>query len=184
MKPKQFFFAMLGATVLWTALLGVAYYLGTQDVQARRSKLATELSDAAAADDKITQLQQLKHDYDKIQPLLPSLDDALPKTKNQSQLTLQIQQLASAAGLSLPGVAFQGNSPLPSANSQTVKAGDVLTMPVTFQLTGSYEQLQSFLQGLEHMSRLVSVTSLGISRVEGKPKTLVYSFTINAYLKP
>jgi Tfp pilus assembly protein PilO len=72
---------------------------------------------------------------------------------------------------------------VPTSTSQTVKSGQVLALPISFQLAGTYEQLQTFLKKVERLNRFTNVTNLGISRPD-KTKPIVYSISLNAYIKP
>jgi Tfp pilus assembly protein PilO len=72
---------------------------------------------------------------------------------------------------------------LPTSVSQTVKAGNVLALPISFQLSGSYAQLQLFTSRVENLNRFTNITNLAISRPD-KNKPIVYSVSLNAYIKP
>src|SRR5207302_3804576 len=102
--------------------------------------------------------------------------------KQQSEIVLQLQQVASKAGMTLPGASFTASS-LPTATSQTTKVGDALALPVAFTLTGTYDQLINFLTQVEHLGRYSSVNSLAIAR-GGGPKTLTFNISLNAFFKP
>jgi len=72
---------------------------------------------------------------------------------------------------------------LPTSVSQTIKSGTVLAMPISFQLSGNYDQLQQFTAKVESLNRFTNVTNLAISRPD-KTKPIVYSIALNAYIKP
>lgn len=183
MKSKQLFFTLVGVIGLLAAGLGTGYYYETKHIQAETKSLSIKAADATLAGEKLDQLNDLKLQFGKLQPVLAKLDLALPKDKNQSAVVLQIQQLAANAGMKLPSASFQASNGLPSATSQTIKAsGAALALPISFQLNGSYAQLQSFLQQLEHLSRYNTVSSLAIAKGTSGP--LSFTMTVNVYIKP
>jgi Tfp pilus assembly protein PilO len=71
---------------------------------------------------------------------------------------------------------------LPNSVSQTVKAGDVLALPISFQITGAYAQLQAFTQKVENLNRFTNITTLGVARNNSGPVS--YTLSLNAYIKP
>jgi Tfp pilus assembly protein PilO len=127
----------------------------------------------------------LKKQFLALQPKLAKVDLALPKVKKQSEVALQLQQLANGSGMTISAISFSGGASgqsLPSATSQTIAVGNATALPITFQLTGTYEQLQTFLQKLEQLNRYTNVSSLSISRTTSNK--LTFSLTVNAFIKP
>lgn len=184
MKAQQFFYGSLGA--LAVLILGGAagnYYANTA-LHNRTTDLQQQLSTQVVLDDQINELVGLKKSYQKMLPLIPQIDAALPHNKQQSEIALQLQQLASSAGMSLPSLTFAGSSTLPTTTSQTVRTGSVLALPISFQLSGTYSQLQAFLAGLENLNRYTGVTNLSINHKDEKTQTLNFELNINVYVKP
>ncbi|MBW3538234.1 type 4a pilus biogenesis protein PilO [Candidatus Parcubacteria bacterium] len=184
MKPKRFFYILLGALAVLLILGAVGYYLASVSLRQRTELLRTKLASAAVADERIEQLGALKQQYQQLAPLLPKIEAAVPKTKQQSEIALQLQQLAARAGMPLPGITFSASTGLPSPTSQTTKAGKVLALPISFQLTGTYEQLQTFLTSLEQLNRYTTVTSLAIAKPNATARNLSLTFNINVFVKP
>jgi Tfp pilus assembly protein PilO len=85
--------------------------------------------------------------------------------------------------LAISSVAFASALGLPNDTSQTVADGSVLALPISFQVQGSFAQLQLFLTKVENLSRYTNVTTLSISRPE-KTQPIVYAMTLNVYVKP
>lgn len=183
MKPKRFYYILIAViSVASLGGLGLAY-LQFGGLQTQADKVRAQMVSSTLASERIEQIDELRQEYDKVAKLKPVLDRALPYEKQQSSLVLKLEQLARSAGMSIPAAGFT-SSDIPAGTSQTVPSGNVLAMPISFELTGSYEQLQSFLKGLERLDRYTSVSSIAISRVEGKAKTLKFQLSINAFLKP
>ena len=180
MTPRKFFYILLGALALILVAGGYAYYYATTSLQEGTIKVSQRLGDQQLANERLAQLDDLKQQYQRLQPLLPTINSALPAQKDQTRLALQLRNIASKSGMSLDGLTFPAST-APGPVSQTVKVGDVLAIPVTFQLIGTYEQLQQFLQLQENLDRYTSVTSLTIS---SDRSGLSFNISLTAYLKP
>jgi len=182
MKSKRFFFVLVGICVVLAGGLGAGYYFEIGHIKTESIKLSRQQADATLAGEQLDQLGDLKQQFAEIQPVLTKLNIALPNQKNQSTVILQIQQLAANAGMTLPSASFQASSGLPSATSQTVVSNGVLALPISFQLSGSYAQLQTFLQQLEQLSRYNDVTALAITKSQTS-SALAFSISLNMYMK-
>lgn len=181
MKPKRFFYLLCAVCAVLVAGLGVGYYYEVQHIKAATISLSKKSADATIAGERLDQLNDLHKQFQQLQSVLTKLNVALPSTKNQSVLILQIQQLAANAGMTLPSASFTSSAGLPNATSQTIKSGDVLALPISFQLNGTYGQLQTFLQQLEQLGRYSNVTSLSISKAGS---SLAFSIVLTVYVKP
>lgn len=182
MTPKKYFFTLLGTIVLLIAAGGYGYYYAVTRINVSKAALAVTLTDQETAQQQLDNMAKLKTQYSRdILPILPRINDALPRTKNQTEILAQLQSISSASGLSLTNVSLPSAVGLPGDTSQTVQAGSVLALPISFQLHGTYGQLQAFLTRVENLSRFTNVTSLAISHAEN---TVTYSMTVNAYIKP
>lgn len=182
MKPKQYFFVLLGSCIVLTTGGGVGYYYASQALQARTEALRSKLTEVDVAEARISNMVQLKKLYQEAEPDLSRLDEVLPRQKNQTEIILQLEKLATGAGMAFPGTAFQSVAAMPGPTTQTTPAGDALSMPITMTLSGSYDQLQTFLRSLEQLGRYNSVSQVIINKAGGR----ALSFTINleVYMKP
>jgi Tfp pilus assembly protein PilO len=184
MNPKRYFYALLGVLGVLVVAGGVSYYFALQMITTTSKQLSIQQAEQIAADAELKNLARLQRQYDRdIVPILGLMDQALPRTKNQTAILVQLQQIANESGLSISGATFVSGGGLPTATSQTIKAGTLLALPISFQVQGSYTQLQTFLTKVETLSRFTNVTNLAISRAD-KTKPIVYSMTVNAYIKP
>ncbi len=184
MKPKQFFFIVLGLMGLLLAVSAGGYYYALTRIHTQSEDVSNKLAEQAANDNQIDSLISLQHQYSRdIVPILPLIDAALPRDKKQTEILAQIQRIAGNNGLFVASVSMPSPLGLPSGVSQTIKAGLVLALPINFQVSGSYNQLQSFTSSLENLNRFTNITTLAISH-EDKSKPIVYSISLNAYIKP
>jgi Tfp pilus assembly protein PilO len=184
MNPKKFFFIILGVIGALVLTGAAGYYFALTHIHATATRLSGQLGDQAAAQEQLDATARLKSQYARdIAPIRTMIDEALPRTKNQTEILSQLQRVASDVGLQISSVSFPSPTGLPTSTSQTVKAGEVLALPINFELQGSFTQLQTFLARVETLSRFTNVTTLSVSRAD-KTKPITYSMTVNAYVKP
>lgn len=185
MTPKRFNLILLAILGVLICGGGAAYYFGANLVSAKTTELQQHLNDVQMAQQKLDDLGLLKIQYDSVQNLLPSLDEALPQAKKQSELVLQTRKLADSSGVSVKSISFSGTSGSPSSTSQTTpdKDSGALGLQMAFDATGSYAQMQSFLQSLERLGRLNTVDNVSITR-DDKTQQITANFTIRPFIKP
>lgn len=184
MTPKQFFYVILGINLAVLLASGAGYYFAVKYIRTTSANLSAQLAEQNAAQDQLDSLTKLQYQYNHaIIPILPLLDQALPATKNQTEILAQLQRIATNTGLQLTSISLPAPAGLPTSTSQTVATGTVLALPINFELTGSYSQLQAFLTQVENLNRYTNVTTLSVSRAD-KNKPITYSMTVNAYVKP
>ncbi len=181
MTPKRFFYVLCGLLVIILVGGGEAYYQADRALRAGTATLSQQLASSELADTQLSNFQDLREQYQQLQPQIPAIYAALPTTKDQSTIALQLHNVAASCGMDLGSLAFNAST-VPGRTSQTVADGTVLAIPITFQLTGTYSQLQQFLQKQELLNRYTSVTSLAIS--VGAGNSLSFNVTLNAFLKP
>ena len=184
MKAHQASIILGSSLLLVIALATTGYYFAITYLTATTQRLQMQLTETAQADSDLQALAIAKARYTKnIVPLQPLIETALPRTKQQTDILAQIQRIAVSNALTLTAISLPSPAGLPSTTSQTSSSSGVLALPITFQVTGSYLQLQAFLTQIENLSRSTIVTSLTVTRPDQK-KPITYSITLNAYVKP
>ncbi|MEO7617883.1 MAG: type 4a pilus biogenesis protein PilO [Candidatus Saccharibacteria bacterium] len=182
MKPQRFFWILIAILVVLSAAGGAGYYFAIKYLGEASTKLQAQYVAQNDADAKLDEVTHLKAQYSHdVVPVLTSIEAALPRTKNQTEILAQLQRLSSESGLTISSVAFP-NSTGPSATSQAVKSGLVLALPVSFQTAGTYAQLETFLSKLESLNRYTSITNLAVAKADSKK--ISFSINLNAYFKP
>jgi Tfp pilus assembly protein PilO len=180
MKPQKFFFILLSLLIVLIGAGGTGYYFAVKYLGTAQSKLEQQYVAQNDAEMQIEEITKLRAQYTRdVVPLQQKIDAALPHTKNQTEILAQLQRLATDAGLQISSFP---NSANPTATSQAVKSGLVLALPVSFQTTGSYAQLEIFLSKLESLNRYTSITNLAVSKIDSKK--ISFSINMNAYFKP
>jgi Tfp pilus assembly protein PilO len=183
MRPKIFFFIVLGLMLVVAGLGGAGYYFAYKYMNTKSAEYSVKLAEQKEADQQIEQLNRLERQYERdVEPILPLIDATLPHEKKQSEVLAQVQRIAASTGLLIDGVLVPGGGGLPSGESQTVKAGKVLAMPLNFKVKGPYAKLQEFTAKLENLNRFTNITSLSVKR--DAPGVATYTFSLNAYIKP
>jgi len=140
--------------------------------------LKREIADDTVTDkqmeDKISALIEAQAYYQQIEPLLPAVDQALPPNPEVVPLVIQLRNLASTSGVLL--TSLQPNStPLlgktPDKNTNTPTSSLVSSKQQSYDLTvsvqGSFENIQSYINGIINMRRVTSITGMTISPIKG-----------------
>lgn len=119
---------------------------------------------------------------------LKRLDRMLPESVKTVRLQIELDRIAAEHGLSIQKVSFSGAgqetssgsagdsggppagpedrpgpSGQPEASAGESQGGGYTTLTVSFSVSGSYEDIQSFLRDIEHSSRLMDVTAFQLS---------------------
>lgn len=182
MKSKRIFYVLCATLILFVVGGGATYYFASTTLSAGTQELSQRLADEQLANQKLDDLADLDKQYKRLEVVMPRIYDALPDQKLQSKIGVQLRNISAQSGMSLDSLTFPAST-APGPVSQTVKVGDVLAIPVTFQLTGTYEQLRQFLSLQESLDRYTNVTSLNISSGPNS-KTLTFDVSLNVFMKP
>lgn len=161
---------------------GYGYYIASSYMAARTDDYTKKLADMQMAQDKIDQLQDLKSQLKKLQGDIQLIETALPRTAQQTELTLQLQSLAVQSGMSISQISFPTAGPATGAKT-AAKQDPIQNFIANFNLEGSYSKLQNFLQRQEQLNRYTNVTNLSISK-DQKSQNLIFTINLYAYIKP
>ncbi len=184
MKAKQLFWVVVALLVLSVVGGLGGFWLSHQMLGTRITKLQRLTGDILLENDQINRLKKLDADYRQIEPLAQKVASVLPAQKAQADVVAQIATIVRNNGLELGGLTFESTKGLPDERSQT-QAGSlsgILIMPVRFQTTSSYAQLQSMLLNFEQQQRFMRVSTLEISRSD--KGQLLANITLEVFLKP
>lgn len=183
MTPKQFNYILwtLVGIVVGGALIG--FILTQQTISQRISNLQRLSGDIEVENQQLEKLRVLEADYKKYEPLAAKAQTVLPNQKQQSEVVAQISTLARNNGMELKGLTFDATEGLPNEKSQTQPGsiGGILVMPVRFEATGSYQQLQNLLKNFEQQLRYMRVSILEIQRAQDG--AITFNMTLEVFLK-
>ena len=183
MTPKYLHYGLLGLIGITVIGTLIGFVLSQQQISKRISSLQQLSSDIVIENEQLERLRNLESDYKKYEPLATKAQTILPNQKQQSEVVAQISTIARSNGMELKGLTFDATQGLPSDRSQTQPGsiGGILVMPVRFEATGTYQQLQNLLQNFEHQLRFMRVSILEIQRDAGGSVT--FNMTLEVFLK-
>ncbi|GEM_PF-532972 len=133
-------------------------------------------------EEKIAALIEVQELYQSIEPKLPILSEALPQSPEAVSLVSQLKNLATISEASLSSVhvgSFMVDSlekaPLNETDENSTKTVEKSpkspsalskksqnTLTLSLSISGSYSAIESYLTGLIHMRRIVTIQSLKI----------------------
>lgn len=139
--------------------------------------------------EKINSLSEAQTQYSFVQNEIPIVLAALPKNTEFSTLLKQIENIALASGATVSGIQFHsvhmfgkatqdgqttriatssgGTTNASSSPDQPGNSGEIMPIPFSLVLRGSYSNITAFLTSLSQLSRLISVDSYAISSAQG-----------------
>lgn len=112
-------------------------------------------------EDKITSLIEAQATYEEAQPLLPLVEEAIPTIPDAAGLIIQLRNLAVLSGASISAMQVPSVSLLGEASGSAAKKiqGE---FALTVAITGPYETIKTFLDGLLSMRRIVTMDMIEI----------------------
>lgn len=184
MNPKKFFFTLLGISLVLLLAVGISFWMANHQLNQKIIKLNKLNTDLILENEQISRLKKLQAQYNDIRPLAEKASAVLPDQKAQDQVVAQVAAIVNKSGLDLSGLTFEKTTGLPDEQSQTTASGigGIQVMPVRFQTTGNYRQLQAMLLNFEKQQRFMRVNTLDLSRdTEGK---ITAGVILEVFFKP
>ena len=155
------------------------------EISAKNASLAKVVEQESTVSGDLAKLQSMIQTLNSSSNQVADLDQALPLDGNTVNLQILINSLAQSVGVAVTDVEVSGQP-------NTVVAGDkallsdpygatrtLQTLAGNLSVTGSFAQLQAFLQKLETSARLIDVTDLEMDAAAGGNLSL--RLGINAY---
>lgn len=183
MNPKKLSYILIGIIGALAIAGLVAFWFGHQALDEKSEELSHRLTDTTLVNEQLASLQQLERRYEDAEELEEKVYAVLPTEKQQSRVTLQLNEIVRSVGLRLNGLTFESTSGRPGERSQTLSSDvpGVLVMPVRFSITSDYQDFVHLLQLIENQQRYMQVSNLGISRTDGQ---LQFSVNLEVFLQP
>ena len=143
---------------------------------------------AQKLEEKINALARARSEYEAISAELFLVEEALPQNTNLSLFVRQIETLAVQSGVSLQAIQF-GETPIlgelsskPDSKKTQQKEKELSTITFNLSVTGDYQNLKGFLQGLEEFRRLVVPSTFAFKKEKSKEgEQLLLNITGEAY---
>lgn len=136
-------------------------------------KIDDQKQTIGAMDKKIDDLITAQDSYSTFQPRLSALSDALPEIAIPESTINSIYKAASASGVAISGLQFgdisvSTSSAVPVKNSAGVVTNNsVQSVEFSLVVTGTQEKIEAYLANLEHMPRMIKITSLSFGSKKG-----------------
>ncbi|MBI4132848.1 MAG: type 4a pilus biogenesis protein PilO [Candidatus Sungbacteria bacterium] len=149
-----------------------AYFLAFPQWQ-KILALRADIQSLQALNTELTALAEksevLQQEYNAIPEAdLEKLRSIAPATADTSRVLSDLENLAQRNQLLLSRVEFTAAAQGAVTELQLPVSRPYTAIPVTMQLSGSYESLRAFLVGLEHNLRLLDVNSISFSSASDK----------------
>lgn len=208
MKPKKFYFIMLGIFGMSLVSGATMLYL-TDKLLGKRSENVVSLKlESRMLDEQQTAYNAAKKDVEKYKYLKEIISSALPQDKDQARSVREIFALATDSGITLKSIQFP-SSTLGAATSTKSSSATTAVIPVTqakvvdglkgvysieavvvpnsdgkvYKVT--YEQLIDFLEKIENNRRAMQVASLQLTpQGETTSDNISFTLTLNIFIKP
>ena len=200
MTSERLFWSLIALLIVMVlGLFGGVYLLSgmrktkSQDLSTKRQELATLTAQQNGVAKAKSQIQQ----YNDLYKITKAI---VPQDKDQAETVRQITTIAAANGVSLNSITFpmsdlgttKGAAGGATNNlSQLVKVPAIpgvynqqITISNSSDNTVSFDQLGSFLRGLENNRRTAEVGSLSIQPQRANPGQLTFTLVVNNYIKP
>lgn len=143
--------AIVAVIALWWVFL---YSPLNDDLSTAQTETATAQKQTQDLQATLARLQSLKKSLPEKQALLNKLDKAVPKNPDLAEFIVQANDIADQAGIEFLSI---------TPGQPAAGAGGVSEIQLTITLSGSFFQLQDYLQSLENLDRLVIIDSLNVS---------------------
>ena len=214
MTSKKLFLALIGINVLLIiCFVGGAYQVNSA-LTAKANKLTAQKAKSQALVQQNASLNKAKKDMKKYAELNKIAKAVVPEDKDQAQAVREIVNIAAANNVALSAINFPasslGNTPAgtPTAGSATTPKPVVVnpkakslsqllpvkSIPGVYQLPITvvgdsnqpveYSEFLNFLTALENNRRTAQVASITLTPAAKSRDRLVFTLTINEYIKP
>jgi Tfp pilus assembly protein PilO len=190
-RPKTFYLIMLGAfALLAIATLGLETW-GFITISDNKSTIEETEYRISKTGEQGELLDTMTQNYNKALTFEKYASIALPDKKDASTLISDLNSLAASSGLKL--VLVQANTyakaksvSLDPSMLQTTKGKNSRELPLSIEVTGTYNNYIDFVQKIENYQRLANITSIDIEKSQEKdapPDQIDVKFNLTAYLK-
>jgi len=169
-------------TELVLSVLTISFFLffAIKPTAVTISGLVKEIEDqrlvAEKLQQKINDLGTARKEYLTIKTDLPLVDQALPPESQTILLARQLEALTRRTAVTINGLSFGQ-----AAIKQVKTEPELQTIDFNLTVTGEYQNLKSFLQSLESLTRMTSMDGFGFQK---KSEDLILHLTGQAYYLP
>lgn len=211
MTTKKVFYLLSAGLIILLGLIGASVYFGTSFIESQSKKLAEAKAQTMVIEQQQISLAQAKRDIEKYSELNMLAKTIVPQDKDQAKTVREIDKIARDNGINLKDISFQTSNlgqAAPAAPRQSDGEGSAaprtpVAPPTLTQVKPvpgingvfaleivispadpiSYRSFLNFLEDLEGNRRTAHVEKISINPSEDG-RSLTFSLTLNAYVKP
>lgn len=157
------------AGVAIVVVIALFYMFLLRPVSADIGEVKTQITAAKSEEStlqlQIVQLERARQNATEIAARLAKFDLLLPKSSDIPAFIRQVQEAADLSGTALASIAPSPPSPVAAGPgvSPAVTGQGVFAVNVVLQVSGGFFRLESFLQRLENLQRVVIVNNMSIA---------------------
>jgi Tfp pilus assembly protein PilO len=170
---------LLGTVMVYSIFIRPEYDI----VNELRGTLVSKSNLLAEQKAIINQVQQLLSEYKNSARVQEAVSLSLPRTEEVASVFAQLQALAQANNLFIEIFGVQSLPPKQTISSRGELAvvKDVGIVQVNLKISGGYEDLKSFLRGMETNIRVMDLISLRLEKSGRSPDVYGYGLVVNTY---
>lgn len=205
MSSKRFFLVMIGLIIVLLAATGFAAFQGDTLLKKESSKLVDLKLANLVLEKQQQDLQQAERDIEEYEDLETITKSIVPQEKDQANTIAEIATLANQSGIRLGSIEFPASElgevvkkgkttraqNTDNSTTQLIPLDDlkgVYVMQITILSHRDnpvfYDQIISFLEGLENNRRTAQVTTISITPSREVPGRFSFTLTLNTYIRP
>lgn len=171
-QPKSHMYTTAIFSFLVVSLFGwYAIRPTIQTILFLRRQIADDQIVNQKMEDKITAMIQAQSSYQTVQAQLPLLTQALPDNPEAIDVVSSLRNLSQIAQASISSLSVS-QSPLvattqtatTSAVSSLSKKAKIASVPISLSLSGSFPSINTFLNGVLSMRRILTIQSMNIKQ--------------------
>ena len=142
--------------------------------------IQTSLDDAQNLKEKIAELTARMNSIS--QADLQRLDNFLPDSVSEVQLVTDINNIAKSSALTIDQVTVETSKPAPSIRQSSLGTNlELASLSVSFQTTGTYSQVRSFMQNVARSLRVLDISNFSFSVNPQDGGRHIYNITLTTY---
>lgn len=192
MNSKQLHMILLGVCALLILSFGGVLFLGIQALQDRSAELQAAVNEREVVEQQEIALITAQGDIDRYSELEELSKRIIPQEKDQARTVREIIQIAQQANVNITAINFP-SSELGDDDDQIITQATpvdglrgLLELRITVQMGNNttFNQLISFLEGLETNRRTSQVQSVSITPDRQDRTVLTPTIELSVYLKP
>lgn len=200
MSSKQLYWTLLGGCALLAALLIASVFFGTSLLQEKSSELEEAKIEREVVDMQESSLIQAKQDIEKFSELEQLSKRIIPQEKDQARTVRELIAIAKQSGVTISTVSFPTSNLGVSEAAASDSSGksiitqaepvqglsDLYELDVSIQVNNPvrFNQLISFLEGLEKNRRTSQVQAVTITPDSNERDNITFNISLAVFLKP